>query len=276
MWHLRFYKLLNLTRKVIPYCTAYMATLNDKDKSAKWTIYWEHSCSSIYGSFLGKIKLKVLLPTGHNAIIRPFSQDGSVLSELFRLKPYFLMHQPSRGNVVIDAGANIGIFSIIASNLVGSEGLVVSIEPLPENYQILKQNIELNSLENVFPIKAALGNENGAVNLYLDKGKSTVSSITEKSETYLTVPQITLEELLKKFNIDIVDFIKMDIEGAEAAVIKAGQGTLMRCKPFLAIEVHKSNPSWESMLIQLQEMNFEVIEKKYGALDFVYARPLNS
>ena len=119
----------------------------------------------------------VQLPDGHRALVRPFSQDLSVISEIFEQRPYEFDGKPESSNVVIDAGAHIGFFTICASTMVGSNGIVISVEPFPPNYDMLLQNIQLNSLRNVIPINAAFGKEKGFINLDIIKNETLLSLI---------------------------------------------------------------------------------------------------
>lgn len=82
------------------------------------------------------------------------------------IKDIYLHHHyafldPKAGDVVFDVGAHIGSFALKAARLVGEEGLVVALEPELENYRILKENIELNGLENVVLLPMALSDFQG-------------------------------------------------------------------------------------------------------------------
>ena len=72
-----------------------------------------------------------------------------------------------RGDVVLDLGANIGYFTLILPRLVGEEGKVFAFEPDPENFALLKKNVEINSYQNVVLVQKAVSNRNGKATLYL-------------------------------------------------------------------------------------------------------------
>lgn len=67
------------------------------------------------------------------------------------------------GDMVIDAGANAGVFTVMASYLVGESGRIIAVEPDPENLATLKKNIEINSLKNVEVVEKALFSESNHV-----------------------------------------------------------------------------------------------------------------
>jgi len=132
------------------------------------------------------------------------------------------------GHTVVDIGANIGYFTLLAARLVGKKGKVYAFEPEPRNYSILLKNIALNGYENVAPMPKAVSNAAGIARLYLsskDIGAHTIRQYHDKrqfdekeSGEFVEVESVTLDELFddKKQPIDV---IKMDIEGAEMAAI---------------------------------------------------------
>jgi len=132
------------------------------------------------------------------------------------------------GHTVVDIGANIGYFTLLAARLVGKKGKVYAFEPEPRNYSILLKNIALNGYENVAPMPKAVSNTAGIVRLYLsskDIGAHTIRQYHDKKQfdekesgEFVEVESVTLDEFFddKKRPIDV---IKMDIEGAEMAAL---------------------------------------------------------
>lgn len=102
------------------------------------------------------------------------------------------------GDKVIDAGANIGIFTVMSSVLVGDSGLVLAIEPDPENLSGLKKNIELNNLRNVIVINIALHNESGKnIKLYQNGVMSKIiTNDVRNDSSYIGVETITFDDLI--------------------------------------------------------------------------------
>lgn len=132
------------------------------------------------------------------------------------------------GYTVVDIGANIGYFTLLAGRLVGKKGKVYAFEPEPQNYSVLCQNIALNRYDNVVPLQKAVSNIFGMVRLYLSKtdvGAHTLrrqhahpqfdtSQLGESTE----VESVTLDGFLEDKRQPI-DVIKMDMEGAEMAAL---------------------------------------------------------
>jgi len=124
------------------------------------------------------------------------------------------------GDVVLDLGANMGYFTLLAARLVGREGRVYAFEPAPLNYSLLTKNIELNGYDNVVPLQKAVSNVPGVVRLFLsdeDIGNNTIYSYGNEREV-VEVEGVTLDEFFadKEHSINV---IKMDVEGAEVAAI---------------------------------------------------------
>jgi FkbM family methyltransferase len=254
------YKTTRIIRKAIPWLATYIATLGGKRRS--WDRYWDIFTSSIYKSFLSRLKVMVSLPDGCHALIRPFSLDDAIIPEIFEHKSYELYGGPKPGDVVVDAGAHVGFFTIRTSKLVGSDGLVIAVEPHPENYEMLLQNIRINSLNNVIPIKAALGNREGFAELSIDRKWTSGHSIAfRKGANSVRVPLMTLDSLVKKLGLARVDFIKIDVEGAEYMLLEGARRVLKTNNLRLAIEAGDCIDIRKKCLEFLKEMGYKVIER---------------
>ena len=186
-------------------------------------------------------KLIVPLPNGLKVLVRPFSKDLGPAIEIFVDEKYELYERPKPGDLVIDAGAHIGFFTIKASKQVGQKGLVLAFEPHPDNFQLLTINIKLNRLENVIPINVALGDRKRKVKLFIREPRATIGySLITPSHHYINVQMTTLDEILSKCknlmrrNI----FIKVDVEGAEYLLLKGAKNILTSNNVKLVIETH--------------------------------------
>jgi FkbM family methyltransferase len=144
-----------------------------------------------------------------------------------------------KGDVVVDVGANIGIFSVECAAYVGTQGRVVAIEPAPPNQTQLRHNLALNHLEHVTVIDGAAGEGEGSVRLMRPSGSNcgmfTVGDVSGE-ESY-SVRLRTLDSILAELHIDCVDAIKLDIEGAELAALRGGTQTIVKSRPLVLIEL---------------------------------------
>ncbi len=112
------------------------------------------------------------------------------------------------GMTVVDIGANIGYYTLIASKIVGVSGKVMSFEPEPSNLRLLLQNIEVNGCTNVEPLSYAVADKLARKRLYLSNPGE--HSLYTSGDKYIVVNVIKLDSLIHQ-----VDVIKMDVEGAE-------------------------------------------------------------
>lgn len=130
------------------------------------------------------------------------------------------------GAVVLDVGANEGYFTAVASTLTGPDGLVLAVEPQQRLRDVCEINAALNGLSRCVVFGYALGGSDGdtaAMTLNPDLGhgaSSLVSTYAFASETQ-DVAFISIDTLLREAGVSQVDFVKIDVEGFEAAVVES-------------------------------------------------------
>jgi FkbM family methyltransferase len=187
---------------------------------------------------------------------------------------------PKEGDVVVDVGAHIGPYSIIASKRVGPNGKVVAIEADPDNFDLLSRNIQLNKLSNVMALNYAVYSKEKMIKLYLPSGGAQESSSYTKYNTIMSdrahgekkfeVKANTLDYLLPSNMIkqEEVNWIKIDVEGAEFEVLKGAKDVLSKCSHItLLIEIHNlsaGNILYKPIREFLSLYNFKIeFEKVY-------------
>ncbi|GAG43525.1 unnamed protein product, partial [marine sediment metagenome] len=122
--------------------------------------------------------------------------------------------QIKEGDIVVDAGAYLGGFAIYTARKVGHTGKVICFEPDPNNLKVLKKNVSKSGYKNISVVGKTLGKEKGEVAIESSNHFSSSVIKTGKGSLNIVV-QTTLDEELKKLNVDNVDLIKMNIEGSE-------------------------------------------------------------
>ncbi len=151
------------------------------------------------------------------------------------LKGYIQKYRLKKDDIVVDAGAHIGMFTLYASKKVGNYGRVIAFEPDKENYNKLLKNIHLNNLNNVIALNKGLWSKNTKLN-FSDTHDSYSSFINVSyPKPLIKVLVVTLDKELKKLKYKKSDFIKMDIEGAEIEAIKGAKNLLKNNNISLAI-----------------------------------------
>jgi FkbM family methyltransferase len=146
------------------------------------------------------------------------------------------------GDVVIDVGANIGTHTLPLARLVGASGAVYAYEPQRMIYEILRKNVEVNDLPNVQLNWAAVGATDGVCHIpeiYYSAHNNFGEVSTGHGE--LEVPMVALDSL----KLSRVNLIKIDVEGAEAEVLRGAASTIARQRPILYVENNKLEKSRE-------------------------------
>jgi FkbM family methyltransferase len=187
---------------------------------------------------------KLLLPSHRRGIvllegvgrlyIDPSSHLGrTILTEgAYEPETVALLHQHIKpGDVVFDIGANEGVMSACAANLVGTTGCVVAIEPQRRLLDILEINLALNSTGTYHIVHGAVSDrDDECVTLSLHpEGNTGASSIVSKYRWNGKKEQVktyTIEHITKSYRIDHIDFVKIDVEGYEPEVVQALQPLL--------------------------------------------------
>ncbi len=147
-------------------------------------------------------------------------------------------------DVFIDVGANIGLMSIIASNIIGDKGKVLSFEPDSKICSILKHNIQINSVSNTTVFNFALGakKDKGYLQQRVDANRgSNFLSFDDRNKNSKEVLIFTLDEIKQEQKISEIKLIKIDVEGWETEVLKGARDILQKSNaPILIIEFSKS------------------------------------
>jgi len=143
---------------------------------------------------------------------------------------------------VIDIGANIGYYSLMASVRVGLKGRIYAFEPVAKIYNRLVENIYLNKITNIFPYRLALFNEKTEIDIYLGKesnwGMSSIKLHSEYSGIKEKVRTETLDDFVRENKIKRIDLIKIDAEGSEPFIIEGMTSILKKYKPMILTEIN--------------------------------------
>lgn len=138
---------------------------------------------------------------------------------------------------VVDIGANIGYFTMLAAKLVGSSGRVTAIEPNPANVKLIEASRRVNSFDQVTIVQAAAGRAVGLLMLNSSFSNGTTAGLSDNLTNLLdatTVPCLVLDDLIGVGKL--VDFIKIDVEGAEYNALFGFRETIARCHPTIVSE----------------------------------------
>jgi len=142
-------------------------------------------------------------------------------------------------DIVIDAGAHLGIFTIFAAYKIGPMGKVYAFEPVTQSRNLLIESVKFNYLSNIQIESFALGDSQQNLEITLDNHNTgAASGVFNRGGIKQKVEQITLDKFIKENNISKIDFIKADIEGMERNLLTGAEETIRRFKPRIAICIY--------------------------------------
>jgi len=171
---------------------------------------------------------------GHKMFLDP--RDG-IISKHLSNEGFFeptetalVKREIKEGDVILDIGANIGYYTLIFAKLAGEKGRIFAFEPDPDNFFLLKKNVEINNFRNVTLIKKGVSSKNEKVSLYLDeenKGNHTI--FPQKGRKSIEVEVVRLDDYFEDYEGKI-NFIKIDIQGAEIIALQGMRNILEKNK----------------------------------------------
>lgn len=151
-----------------------------------------------------------------------------------------------KGDVFVDIGTNIGLFSLIASKIVGDEGKVLCFEPAPLTFSRLSENVKLNDFKNIDIKNLGLSDKQGELTFYIsnngyDAWNSFAPSQDNKLESSIQVYVSTLDIELININKTKIKLVKIDVEGWEKFVLFGGKDFFVNYNPIVMVEFTEEN-----------------------------------
>jgi len=136
------------------------------------------------------------------------------------------------GDTVVDVGANVGYYTLLAAEAVGPTGRVFAFEPDPVAFALLEDNVRLSGATNVIAEQKALSNEPGSIKLFLaaqNKGDHRIVQVKGQDRPSVDIEAVAFDQWIRTHpvaNGGSVDFIKIDTQGAEAVILEGMKETL--------------------------------------------------
>lgn len=196
-------------------------------------------------SLIPKRPTPTVLPFGVKWLLENSSLDTQLRMGSFEpAESHFVAQFLRPGMTVLDIGAHHGFHTLLASLLVGNKGKVISFEPSPRERKRLARHIRFNKCKNVRIEPVALGKSTGKSDFFLVEGYSDYCNslrppAVEEQTRRIQVDMTTLDEYLSRSGVAKVDFIKIDVEGAEVDLLRGARKTLEsgEQRPVLLVEV---------------------------------------
>jgi FkbM family methyltransferase len=172
------------------------------------------------------------------------------------------------GMVVIDAGANLGLYTLFAAHRVGPTGRLFSFEPSERDFERLERNIALNGFGNVQTVRMALTDQDGEADLHVASddydGHNTFGSFMYSEVTLLRTERVIqgqLDTYLRNQGLSRVHLLKMDIEGGEVRLLHGARQTIAQSRPVILLEaseeaLRRQGSGRDQLLEMLTEMGY--------------------
>lgn len=185
----------------------------------------------------------------------------------------FLKQNLKAGNTFWDCGAHFGLFSVIASRFVGPNGRVLAFEPMPSVREVLAEVVSMNEAMNVFVRPEALCDRVGEAIFYVTGNESSNADSLIRQTRHIggiTVSASTVDAMAKELGAR-ADLMKIDVEGAELALLKGARGVIEEYRPVLFLSLHPA--AIANSGTTLTEV-FDLLEE-YGFRTFWRAQPVD-
>ncbi len=195
-------------------------------------------------------------------LLRPGTADRTIFNDIWLRKLYCRESALRPGDVVIDIGAHIGLFSLFAASC---SARVFSFEPFPENFSLLKENIARSNFQDrILPSPLAVWTTLGQVNLYRSEQSTGSHSIMVPSSTCFEAKTTTLAQIMRDHQIHSCRVLKIDAEGSEYPILYTAPSDVLGRIDQICLEWHdfgdKSHPEYEHNRLKtfLEERGFQV------------------
>jgi FkbM family methyltransferase len=169
---------------------------------------------------------------------------------------------PKEGDIVVDVGSCLGRYTLSSSKRVGKKGKVIAIDGDPSNIEMLNRNLQLNKTSNVTVLNYVVDSTKKQVNYQQFLKRDLFEN--EKKFDKIKINCDTLDNLLiKECRIDEVNWIKIDVEGAELEVLKSSHNILTNSTRLkIQVEIHGVNKLYKPIVELLHSYNFKIIFEK--------------
>ena len=232
---------------------------------------------TLIGVYFKTIKEKnVILETKNNIKIkiRTNSTDIMQLGTVWLIEDYEVSgFNINNEDVIIDIGAHIGLFSLFASQYC-KNGKIFSYEPIEKNYNILKENIEVNKIENIISFNSAVSKQTNKLKIFINSDDSA-HSIFESEKNFIEVDSTTIKSIFDKNKIENCNLLKFDCEGAEYQIIESIPKEYFFKIEKMIIEYHLANEKpemYKKLIENLKNNSFEIkIKKLSDSMGMIYA-----
>jgi FkbM family methyltransferase len=180
----------------------------------------------------------IIIPTPYGILITPPISPRAQMLGIYETPASKILEKELKdARLFIDVGTHVGYYTLLASKIAKE---IISIEPNPFNYKLLKFNLRINKIKNVYALNIAASNYNGETGIFIPKLKGKIATDESRLDNNISrikIKVVKLDDLLLKIGKN-PDVIKIDVEGSEMQVLEGLQEALRKGVKCLMIEVH--------------------------------------
>ena len=169
----------------------------------------------------------------------------------------FLRRAMRPGDKVVDIGANYGLYTLSIARTVGATGHVWAFEPATRTHAFLTRSVQANRFTNVTVERSAMSDHVGTGHLALSDQPELNALTQDGNASTEQVPLVTLDERMQTLGWSSIDFLKLDAEGAEQAILDGGRRFLTELSPLVQIELRTESTVNLSLLQTLRDLDYQ-------------------
>jgi len=194
------------------------------------------------------------------------TSDALMIWEIWKAKVYDDARIPiCAGDIVVDMGAHIGAFAVRAARQ-AQGGPVYAYEASSKNFALLTENRKLNNVGNLYIENSAVSNQRGLMPFYTPSDNRILGSLLQNTSSYIEmVPTITFSDIIAKHAINQIDFLKVDVEGAEFDILFANPEETLSKTRKIVMEYHEfagDKRSHRDLVNLLSSHGFKVVVER--------------
>ena len=217
--------------------------------------------SLLFFNFKTRKSSEVKVPEISNSIyLRKGTSDNAAFRQVFVHKEYDI-NFGKHPKVIIDGGANIGLFTIFMKNKY-PQAKIICIEPDPENFEVLKKNV--GGYPDVYCENAGLWNKEIMLSIHDKYDMGKWGMVVEENEEGI-VKAISINYLIKKYDLERIDILKLDIETSEKILFKDNYENWLKRTKMMVVELH------DEIEEGCSKPFFEAINKTYNKYRYSFS-----
>jgi FkbM family methyltransferase len=201
----------------------------------------------------------IIIPTPYGILLTPPISPRTQMLGIYETPASKILEKELKDvRLFIDVGAHVGYYTLLASKIAKE---IISIEPNPFNYKLLKFNLRINKIKNAYALNIAASNYNGESGIFIPKLKGRIATDESKLDNNINkikIRVVKLDGLLLKIGKN-PDVIKIDVEGSEMQVLEGLQETLRKGVKCLMIEVHSEENKAE-VISFLKSLGYKITQ----------------